>query len=156
MSKKQMGFTLIEIVMVLVLLGILSAVAVPKYFDLQEQALQNAAKATVAEFQARLNARFASFLLQGDECSNAKTYALKGGKASLATDDPLKKELKDDDFGSWTIESVGAESDGKSLVTVKYDGKKYPDTSKVSSDEQEKFKVTLPQCYKSTAGVSGS
>ena len=29
MSKKQMGFTLIEIVMVLVLLGILSAVAVP-------------------------------------------------------------------------------------------------------------------------------
>lgn len=155
MSKKQMGFTLIEIVMVLVLLGILSAVAVPKYFDLQEQALQNAAKATVAEFQARLNARFASFLLQGDECSDAKTYALKG-KDTLADGDPLKKELKDDDFGSWTIESVGAESAGKSLVTVKYDGKKYPDTNKVSSDEQEKFKVTLPQCYKSTAGVSGS
>ena len=30
----QKGFTLIEIVMVLVLLGILAAVAVPKYFDL--------------------------------------------------------------------------------------------------------------------------
>ena len=38
----QKGFTLIEIVMVLVLLGILAAVAVPKYFDLQEEAEKKA------------------------------------------------------------------------------------------------------------------
>lgn len=38
MRSKAFGFTLIEIVMVLVLLGILSTVAVPKYFDLQEEA----------------------------------------------------------------------------------------------------------------------
>ena len=38
MRSKAFGFTLIEIVMVLVLLGILTAVAVPKYFDLQEEA----------------------------------------------------------------------------------------------------------------------
>lgn len=38
MQRTQWGFTLIEITLVLVLLGILSSVAVPKYFDLQDSA----------------------------------------------------------------------------------------------------------------------
>lgn len=36
--RRAGGFTFVEVVMVLVLLGILAAVAVPKYFDIQEQA----------------------------------------------------------------------------------------------------------------------
>ena len=33
--KNEEGFTLVEIIAVLVILGILAAVAIPKYFDLQ-------------------------------------------------------------------------------------------------------------------------
>jgi len=35
--KNQKGFTLMEIIAVLVILGILAAVAVPKYIDLQDE-----------------------------------------------------------------------------------------------------------------------
>ena len=75
MLKKSsaQGFTLIEVVVVLTLLGILASIAGAKYFDLQEQARIRASETFVAEVQARINAEFAANLLEGKSCNKAKT-----------------------------------------------------------------------------------
>lgn len=57
------GFTLLEIIAVLVIMSILAVVAVPKYFDLQEQARLKAMGTGIAEGVGRINGYFAEQVL---------------------------------------------------------------------------------------------
>jgi prepilin-type N-terminal cleavage/methylation domain-containing protein len=61
--KNQKGFTLIEIIAVLVILGILAAVAIPKFLDLQNDAKKASAKSAVAAGQSAVSMGYASYLL---------------------------------------------------------------------------------------------
>ena len=61
--NNQQGFTLIEIIAVLVLLGILAAVAVPKYMDLTDTARQKAAQGQIAEVKGRLSSGVNGYML---------------------------------------------------------------------------------------------
>ena len=69
LRKNQKGFTLIEIIAVLVILGILAAVAIPKYLDMRTDAITNAAKGAVSELNARERLQLAQSKLQ-DTASN--------------------------------------------------------------------------------------
>lgn len=52
MSNKQRGFTLIELVLVVVILGILSVVALPKFIDLSEEAQVSAIKGLAGSIES--------------------------------------------------------------------------------------------------------
>jgi len=76
--KNQKGFTLIEIIAVLVILGILSAVAVPKYMDLQNQSRIKAADGAIAEVKSRLSNGFGIYLLKNSGSLPANVLAICG------------------------------------------------------------------------------
>jgi len=64
MIRNQKGFTLLEIIAVLVILGILAAVAVPKYISLLEESRNSAAQAAIAEVKARASGYYGLFTLR--------------------------------------------------------------------------------------------
>ncbi len=53
LRNNQKGFTLIEIIAVLVILGILAAVAIPKYIEMRDEAVIKTVKTAQAELNVR-------------------------------------------------------------------------------------------------------
>ena len=63
MLRNEKGFTLIEIIAVLVILGILAAVAIPKYISIMDQSRISAAQTAIAEVKAQASNYYASQML---------------------------------------------------------------------------------------------
>jgi len=85
MKQVQRGFTLIELVMVIVILGVLAAVAIPKFVDLGDQAKIAAAKGVVGGINSASAVNYAAATVgkgtttMSSTCSAAANAILQGG-----------------------------------------------------------------------------
>lgn len=69
--KKQSGFTLIELVIVIIILGILAVTAAPKFLNLQDDAKKSAAQGVQAALSSAANLVYSKAALNGQEKASA-------------------------------------------------------------------------------------
>lgn len=81
--RNDKGFTLIELVIIIILIGVLAAIAIPRYVDLRDNAVRASAQATLDAGRAAINLDFA------DKVLNTGTYISVLSNTGAVTDTEL-------------------------------------------------------------------
>jgi len=112
----QKGFTLLEVIAVLIILGILLAIAIPRIFNAPEDAAESALKVAVVELNARENLAWGKWKSDrieytvNDIKSDLMQFTVNDDNTIISSDNfrrqavVLRMPPSDDSPGHWKIE----------------------------------------------------
>ena len=174
--KRQSGFTLIELVVVIVILGILAATAAPKFMNLQGDARISALNGLKGAVKSAVSMTYSKAILKGIEKSETGKVCANGSDLNGATcSDPIDIVygrpdatadglIKSLDIESKAVESSGDANDttvewnyfvsGNSIVIFSSSGGLAPKDQKVKTGEQEADGCNL--VYTKSAGETAA
>lgn len=112
--RKQAGFTLIELVIVIIILGILAVTAAPKFLNLQDDAKTAAAQGVQAAVNSAAQLVYSKAALKGVETDTTGTVSgANGTSVAVAYGYP---DASDDGIGS--VVNVDSSWDGAASTTA--------------------------------------
>ncbi|WP_321495008.1 prepilin-type N-terminal cleavage/methylation domain-containing protein [uncultured Desulfobacter sp.] len=118
--KNEQGFTLIEIIAVLVILGVLAAVAVPKYLDLMDDAKKKAVEGALAAGASNVSMQFGGQLLATGSEGTALTNAISECNTNLKSLGDFNASYKVSNTSWYTVTVSDADGNTESKNFMAY------------------------------------